>query len=73
VPQDYFTLNRRSITAEDVPHFKSTEEERFLYDIPCNDDHDYGPIYTDPPTKVEKIYELFEGKKFHKLYHKDVK
>ena len=42
---------------------------------PCDDDEDYGPvaIYTEPPTKVEKIYETFEEKKLCKLFDRDTK
>ena len=49
------------------------EEEQKIYETPCEDDGDYGPIYTEPPTAVEKIYETFEGKKFCKLYHQNIR
>ena len=48
-------------------------EEEQIYETPCEDDGDYGPIYTEPPTEVEKIYETFEGKSFHKLYHQNIR
>ena len=48
-------------------------KEEQIYETPCEDDGDYGPIYTDPPTAVEKIYETFEGKKFRKLYHQNIR
>ena len=49
------------------------EDEQKIYETPCEDDGDYGPIYTEPPKAVEKIYETFEGKRFHKLYHRNIK
>ena len=49
------------------------EDEQKIYDTPSEDDGDYGPIYTDPPTVVEKIYETFEGKSFRKLYHQNIR
>ena len=49
------------------------EDEQIIYETPCEDDGDYGPIYTEPPKVVEKIYETFEGKRFRKLYHHDVR
>ena len=49
------------------------EDEQKIYETPCEDDGDYGPIYTEPPKAVEKIYETFEGKRFRKLYHRNIK
>ena len=49
------------------------EDEQKIYETPCEDDGDYGPIYTEPPTAVEKIYETFEGKRFRKLYHQNIR
>jgi len=48
-------------------------EEEQIYDTPCEDDGDYGPIYTEPPMAVEKIYETFEGKRFCKLFHQNIR
>ena len=48
------------------------KEEQKIYETPCEDDN-YGPIYTEPPTEVEKIYEIFEGKRFSKLYHQNIR
>ena len=50
-----------------------TENEQKIYDTPCEDDGDYGPIYTEPPMAVEKIYETFEGKRFRKLHHQNIR
>lgn len=49
------------------------EDEQKIYETPYEDDGDYGPIYTAPPMAVEKIYETFEGKRFHKLHHQNIK
>ena len=50
-----------------------TEDEEKIYETPCKDDGNYGPIYTEPPREVEKIYETFEGKRFRKLFHKHIR
>ena len=49
------------------------EQEQKIYDTPCEDKCDYGPIYTEPPKAVEKIYETFEGKRFCKLHHQSIR
>ena len=49
------------------------EDEQIIYETPCEDDGEYGPIYTEPPKVVEKIYETFEGKRFRKLYHQNIR
>ena len=51
----------------------SMEEEQKIYDTPCEDDENYGPIYCEPPNEEEKLYAVFEGKKLQKLYHKDIR
>ena len=49
------------------------EDEQNIYEAPCEDDDDYGVIYAEPPKAVERIYEMFENKRFCKLYHKDIR
>ena len=49
------------------------EDEQKIYETPCENDDHYDPIYTKPPKAVEKIYETFEGKRFHKLYHQSIR
>ena len=49
------------------------EDEEKIYEMSYNDNENHGPIYTEPPTEVEKIYETFEGKRFRKLFHKNIK
>ena len=51
----------------------SMEEEQKIYDTSCDDDDDYGPIYSEPPAEEEKLYEVFEGRKLQKLHHKDIR
>lgn len=51
----------------------SVEEEQKIYETPCDDDEDVGPIYCEPPSEEEELYAIFEGKQFQKLYHKDIR
>ena len=51
----------------------SMEEEQKIYETPCDDDDDCGPIYCEPPTEEEDLYAVFEGKKLQKLCHKDIR
>jgi len=51
----------------------SIEDEQMIYDTPCDDDEDYGPIYTEPPNDLEKVYEIFDGIKLRKFYHRDIR
>jgi len=53
-------------------HVNDSIEEK-IYETTCVDASDYGPIYIEPPTEVEKIYATFEGKRFQKLRHKEIK
>ena len=49
------------------------KDEQKIYDTPYEDNGDYGPVYTEPPMTMEKIYETFEGKRFHKLFHQNIR
>ena len=49
------------------------EDEQNIYEAPCEDDADYGVIYAEPPKAVEKIYEMFEGKRLLKLCHQNIR
>ncbi|XP_065893685.1 CUB and sushi domain-containing protein 1-like isoform X2 [Dysidea avara] len=49
------------------------ETEKQIYDEPFEINEDYGPIYHEPPSNVNKIYEQFEGKKIHKINHHEVR
>ena len=51
---------------------KSIEEEEKIYNMPCEDEGNYGPVYCEPPRDECKIYAEFEGKRFRKLYHKEI-
>ena len=58
-----------------IPHSDNVqmEDEQKIYETPCENDGHYGPIYTEPPKAVEKIYETFEGKRFRKLHHQSIR
>ena len=51
---------------------KSIEEEAVIYSTPYEDEGTHGPIYCEPPREEHKIYAEFEGKRFRKLYHKEI-
>ena len=52
---------------------ESIEAEQQIYETPCEGDESIGPIYCMPSSDEQKIYEEFEGKKFRKLDHKEIK
>ena len=51
---------------------ESIEAEQQIYETPSEIDQSIGPIYCVPSTDEQKIYEEFEGKRFRKLYHKEL-
>ena len=51
---------------------RSIEKEEEIYNTPYEDDENYGPVYCEPPLDEQKIYAEFEGKRFCKLYHKEI-
>ena len=51
---------------------ESMETEQQIYETPCEGEESIGPIYCVPPTNEEKIYEEFEGKRFHKIHQKEL-
>jgi len=52
---------------------KSLAAEDHIYDTPCSDDvQNCGPIYCSPSADETKLYEEFEGKKFRKLFRKEL-
>ena len=52
---------------------RSLEKEVEIYNTPCADEGNYGPIYCEPPSDEHKIYAKFEGTKFRKLHHKEIR
>ena len=56
-PSICYQISRASITDYNI-----SVEEAPIYDTPCDDEDDCGPIYAEPPTELRKIYETFEGK-----------
>ena len=51
---------------------RSIEKEEEIYNTPYEDEGNYGPVYCEPPSDEQKIYAEFEGKRFRKLYHKEI-
>jgi len=51
---------------------ESLEAEQMIYETPCEGEETTGPVYCAPPSDEQKIYEEFEGKRFRKLYHKEI-
>ena len=52
---------------------RSKEKEEEIYNTPYEDEGDYGPVYRQPPSDERKIYVEFEGKRFRKLYHREIR
>ena len=50
----------------------SIEKEEEIYNTPYEDEGNYGPVYCEPPSDEQKIYAEFEGKRFRKLYHREI-
>ena len=50
----------------------SMEAEQKIYETPCEVEESIGAAYKEPSSDEQKIYEEFEGKRFRKLFHKEV-
>ena len=50
----------------------SMEAEQEIYKTPCEGEGNTGLVYCVPSSNEQKIYEEFEGKRFRKLYHKEI-
>ena len=48
------------------------EAEERIYFTLCEDEENFGPVYCEPSCDEKKVYEEFEGKRFSKLYHKEI-
>ena len=48
------------------------EKEKEIYNTPYEDEGNYGPVYCEPPSDEQKIYAEFEGKRFRKVYHREI-
>ena len=44
-----------------------------IYTTPYKDEGNYGPLYCEPSSDEQKIYENFKGKMFHKLFHSEIR
>jgi len=51
---------------------ESIKAEEQMYHTLCEDEENIGPAYSTPASDEQTIYEEYEGKRFHKLYHKDI-
>jgi len=76
----YEILRRCDTAATSVQVYKiapeevnlSIKKEQKIYATPCKQ-KDYGPVYCRPSANEKKIAEEFEGKRFRKLFHKEIK
>ena len=50
---------------------ESIETKEHSYYALCESES-IGPAYCVPSSDEQKVYEEFEGKRFHQLYHKDI-
>ena len=50
---------------------ESIKAEEQVYHTLCEEENT-GPAYCVPSSDEQTIYEEYEGKRFHKLYHKDI-
>ena len=51
----------------------SLETEKQIYDEPFEIEENYGPIYHEPPSNVNKIYEEIERGKIPKINHDEIR
>jgi len=78
--ETYELLNRCDASASSIEVYKMApdeltkymEMEQQIYATPCKQ-VDYGPVYCQPSDNIKKIYEEFEGERFRKLFHKEIK
>jgi len=73
----YYNVDDAVVEMESIYEYaehsvNAIEDEQQIYETPCDDDGNHGPIYAEPPTEIVKIFEAFEGKRFHKIYHRDI-
>ena len=54
------------------PSQELVEREEEIYNTSYEDERNYGPVYCEPPLDEQTIYAEFEGKRFCKLYHKEI-
>ena len=46
-------------------------EEQNYYTL-CKDEESISPVYHVPSADEKKVYEEFEGKRFHKIHHNEI-
>ena len=49
------------------------EEEQKIFDIPDEDDKNYGPVFTNPPAEEEEIYETLKSKNITTLHRRNIR
>lgn len=54
-------------------YVESYEQEQKVYDTPCEEEEDCGPIYEEPPKKVETICKSIGGQKIPELQREDIR
>jgi len=64
------TIEAHKIAPDDVTKYMELEQQ--IYATPYKQ-QDYGPAFYHPPDDEKKIYEEFEGKRFRKLFHREIK
>ena len=64
------TIEVHDIAPDDVTKYMKLEQQ--IYATPYKQ-QDYGPVFYHPPDDEKKIYEEFEGKRFRKLFHREIK
>jgi len=68
------SINSTTMECDAAPHeiAVSMEVEQHIYETPCEDEEDYGPVYQKPPSDEQKIYEEFEVKRLHKIFQNEI-
>ena len=77
--ETYEVLNRCDASTSSVEAYKiapdelskSMDIEQQIYDTAYRPE-DHGPLYCQPSNDEKKIYDDFEGKRFRKLFYKEI-
>ena len=59
---EYATPSMHQVSRASITDYNISVEGEPIYDTPCDEKLDCGPIYAEPPTEIKKIYKTFEGK-----------
>ena len=55
------------------PNMTMKTQPNIYTTAPYKDEGNYGPLYCEPSSDEQKIYENFEGKMFRKLNHNEIR